>query len=364
MGSRAAVLRGFNQPLQIEEFPLTDPAPGEVIVRIEAAGVCGSDVHMWRGRDPRTPLPLILGHEGVGRVARIGGEKRDLFGKALTEGDRVVWERGVMCGRCYYCVVRKQPALCASRRTYGISISCKEPPHLRGCYAEHIHLMPGAHLIRIEKNVDPRVLVAATCSGATAAHGIEQAAIQPGETVVIIGRGPLGLFALAFALLSGAPRAVVVANRLDEARRALCQRMGADEVLSAEGTTLDERVERVRALTDGLGADVVLECTGSAKPAEEGIRYVRPYGRYLILGIATPVGRVSWLAYEDIARKNVRVQGVWVSDTSHLYRAVQLVLSNRFPFESLVTHTFSLEDATRALEHIEGREAVKAVIVP
>ena len=108
----------------------------------------------------------------------------------------------------------------------------------------------------------------------------------------------------------------------------------------------------------------MLECTGSARAAEEGIKYVRPYGKYLIPGIATPVGTVPISLFEDLARKNISIQGVWVSDTSHLYRAIRLVMSGRFPCDALVTHTFPLERATEALEKIENREAVKAVLIP
>lgn len=150
MKARAAVLEKFGEPLVMKEFDVSPLAEGEVLARIDAAGVCGSDVHIWKGNDPRTPVPIILGHEGVGRIADLGSETCDVFGRELRVGDPVVWERGIMCGKCYYCVVRKQPALCPTRKTYGISVSCKEPPHLRGCYAEYIHLMSGVHLIKLD----------------------------------------------------------------------------------------------------------------------------------------------------------------------------------------------------------------------
>ena len=170
MTGRAAVLAEFNKPLQLREFPLTPLAEGETRVRIEAAGVCGSDVHMWLGRDPRCPLPMILGHEGVGRIHEIAGEKKDLLGRKLEPGDLVMWERGIMCGKCYMCVVKKQPALCLTRQTYGISLSCKNPPHFTGNYGEYLHLRSGCHFLRIDGKVDPAVLVQASCSGATSAR--------------------------------------------------------------------------------------------------------------------------------------------------------------------------------------------------
>lgn len=347
----------------MREFPIGPLTEQEVLVKILAAGVCGSDVHMWRGKDPRTPLPLILGHEGIGEVAEIGGAKEDVLGRRLKAGDVVMWERGIMCGRCYYCVIKKQPALCPQRKTYGISVSCKEPPHLRGCYAEYIHLLPGAHIIRLEGDLDPATLVAASCSGATAAHTVELCDVKQGDTVLVQGPGPLGLFAVALAIDRGA-EVHVIGVAADRGRLELCREFGAAGALIVEETTAEERWEYVLEVTEGRGADVVIDCTGIPAAGREGIKLTAPYGVYALPGIATPVGEVPFSLYEDVARKNVRIQGVWVSDTSHLYQSIRLVRSGRFPFEKLVTHRFSLEEATAALETMESREAIKAVLIP
>ena len=362
--AKAAVLTRFNEPLELQEFEVGPLGEGEVLVKITAAGVCGSDVHMWHAKDPRTPLPIILGHEGVGEIAQIGGRKADVFGRELKPGDKVMWERGIMCGKCYYCVVKKQPSLCPSRKTYGISLSCKESPHLRGCYAEYLHLLPNAHMIRIDDDIDPAVLVPASCSGATGAHAVELADVAPGDNVVIIGPGPVGLYILAMVLERGAAKVIVLGTDADAMRLQWCREFGAQETISVSQTTLEQRVDRVRELTNGLGANVVFECTGVRAAAEEGLHYVAPYGTYLIPGIATPVGESTIRFFEQIARKNVRLQGVWVSDTGHLYRAIQLVLSRRYPFEKVITHRFGLEEATKALETVAAREAMKAVLVP
>ena len=120
MKVKAVVLKEFNQPLVIEEGELASLKDGEILVRITASGVCGSDVHMWKGKDPRTPLPLILGHEGVGVVEEVKGEKKDIFADKIKPGDFVIWDRGVTCGNCYFCVVKKEPSLCPKRQVYGI----------------------------------------------------------------------------------------------------------------------------------------------------------------------------------------------------------------------------------------------------
>lgn len=364
MKAKAAVLTAFEQPLEMTDFEVCPLAEGEVLVKITAAGVCGSDVHMWHGKDPRTPLPMILGHEGVGEVADIGGERLDLLGRPLKPGDKVMWERGAMCGHCYYCVVRKQPSLCPHRKTYGISFSCAEPPHLRGCYAEYLHLQRTAHFLRIDDAIDPAVLVAASCSGATAANAIELSRIRAGDVVLVVGPGPLGLFAMAMALKAGASRVYTVGVEADKARLELASEFGAADALCTADTTAQQRAEFLNDVTGGLGPNVVLDCSGSAAALEEYLPLVAPGGVYSIPGIAEPRRQVAVDLFAHFARKSVALQGVWVSDTDHLWQAVQLVLARDLPFEKLVTHTFPLDDATEALQTGAKPEAIKVVLRP
>jgi len=364
MDAKAAVLEEFGAPLEVRRFPLVPLGAGEVRVRLRAAGVCGSDVHMWRGQDPRTPLPLILGHEGVGEVAELRGRKADLFGRDLKEGDPVLWERGVMCGQCYWCLIKKQPALCPQRKTYGISFSCQDPPHLLGCYSEYLHLRAGQPMIRLEPDVRPEVLVAATCSGATAAHAVETCGLGPGDFAVVIGPGPLGLFALALLLEAGAGEVWVAGTSADARRLQTALELGAANALNVSVMGASEIRQCLLDKTRGVGAGVIMDCTGHAPVVSEWIELVAPGGTYSIPGIATPQKEVSLDLFRAIARKNVRLQGVWVSDISHLWRAACLVASGRYPFDRLVTHTFPLQEATRALEVTASKEAVKAVLLP
>jgi len=362
--SMAAVLRAFEQPLEMTEFEVCPLAEGEVLVKIAAAGVCGSDVHMWHGRDPRTPLPMILGHEGVGEIADLAGERLDVLGRPLKPGDKVMWERGAMCGHCYCCVVRKQPSLCPHRKTYGISFSCAEPPHLRGCYAEFLHLQSTAHFIRIDDDIDPAVLVAASCSGATAANAIELSRIRAGDVVLVVGPGPLGLFAIAMALKAGASRVYAIGTEIDKARLELATEFGAAGTLCTADTTAEQRAEYLRDLTGGIGPNVVIDASGAVAAIEEYLPLVAPGGVYSIPGIAEPRRALSIDLFAHFARKSVALQGVWVSDTDHVWQAVQLVLARDFPFEKLVTHRFPLDEAMKGLEAVERSEAVKAVLKP
>jgi threonine dehydrogenase-like Zn-dependent dehydrogenase len=362
MKALAAVMRSFNEPLALEEVEIPRLAPGQVLVEIEAAGVCGSDVHMWRGKDPRTPLPMIPGHEGVGRIADLNGPKRDLHGLPVALGDRIIWDRGVTCGHCYYCAVLKEPLLCLHRWVYGIHRSLGQPPHLNGCYASHLILDSRTHLLALADDEDPALFVAASCSGATAAHAFDLSPVQVGDVVVVLGPGPLGAFCVALARAGGAEQVVVVggtARRLD-----LCRRLGATVALNRRQTDAEERAGVVQGLTHGRGADLVVEASGSLAAAAEGLRLLRGGGTLSLVGFGTPVGDMTFPPFELVVRKNARIQGVWVSDARHILGAVSLVRQHRQEFSHLVTHRFALGDATLALEAVAHRQAMKAVLLP
>jgi threonine dehydrogenase-like Zn-dependent dehydrogenase len=366
MKATAAIMRAFNAPLSLENVEVPPLAPGQVLVQVEVAGVCGSDVHMWRGHDPRTPLPIILGHEGLGRVVDAHDEKRDVHGRPVRPGDRVLWERGVTCGRCYYCAVLKQPSLCPHRWAYGIHPSFDRPPHLNGCYASHIVLDPATHLISLEgllaEGDDPAPLVAASCSGATAAHGFDLLPAHVGDTVVILGPGPLGAFSVLLARAAGAGEIIVIGGtgpRLD-----LCARLGATTLLNRRETDAARRLEVVRDLTHGRGADLVVEASGAVDAAREGLALARPGGALSLVGFGAPVGEMALLPFEDLVRRNVRVQGVWVSDVTHTLQAMALVRRYAADLAGFVSHRFPLAGATQALEAVAGRDALKAVLLP
>jgi len=358
----AAVLTAFGQPLERREVPLPRPAHGEVLVRILVAGVCGSDVHMWRGQDPRTPLPITLGHEGVGQVLETAGSRKTVDGRELKPGDVVIWNRGVVCGRCYWCTVARTPALCPNRWAYGIHRSFDYGAHLNGCYADHILLHRDTDILLAPDGVAPETLVAASCSGATAAHAFDLCPCHPGDTVLIQGVGPLGAFAVAFARASGAGQIIVVGGT--DSRLQLCRALGATTLLNRGQLTIQERRDAVMDLTEGRGVDLAIEASGSVEAVQEALPLIRVGGSYAIAGIAEPRDPIPFELFRDLARRNLHLQGVWVSDTRHLRQAVSLVTRDPGPFEAMVTHRFALSQATEALEAVENRLAMKAVICP
>ncbi|MDK2878234.1 MAG: hypothetical protein PWR06_950 [Thermoanaerobacteraceae bacterium] len=358
----AMVLEEFNKPLVLREFPEPDLKPGEVLVKIEAAGVCGSDVHMWRGNDPRTPLPIILGHEGVGRVKKINGKKRTVLGEKIKEGDMILWNRGVSCSHCYFCSVKKEPSLCTNRWVYGINVSCGEPPHLKGCYAEEVLLSSDTDIFKVPESVDPAVLVPVSCSGATIAHAFDLAKPEEGDKILIQGPGPLGIFATAFAKAYGASEIIIIGGT--EERLEMAKRFGATFTINRKKLSPEQRKEMVMERTHGLGADIAVEATGQPDAVSEGIDLVRRGGKYLMAGFGDPNGTVTLDCYKDIAHKNINIQGVWVSDTKHTHMALKLLLNNLKLFSELVSHRLPLDKANEALELMESKKATKVVLTP
>ena len=363
--AKSSVLEQFNAPLQLREFPL--PAqlePGAALVRTEMAGICGTDVHLWKGELPMK-LPVILGHETVGRIERLGeGLERDWSGQPLRVGDRVTWNSTTSCGQCFYCAVKKQPTRCPQRRAYGIGYRCDEPPHFLGGYAEFHYLRPRASIFKLPDDLPTEAVIGAGCALITAIHGVERTGIAWQDTVVVQGAGPVGIAALAVARSAGAGEIIVIGgpkHRLEMARR-----FGADHVIDLDAMDGPAaRIAAVRALTGGHGADAVLECVGLPAAVPEGMEMCRDGGKYLVLGHYCDAGPVSFNPH-IITRKQLQVSGSWSSEPRHLQAAIEFLRRNqeRFPFASMVTHRFALEQANEALATTAQWLAAKSVLVP
>ncbi|GBC76611.1 5-exo-hydroxycamphor dehydrogenase [bacterium HR08] len=362
--AKAAVMPDFHRPLEIREYPLPEALdPGMVLVRVEMAGICGTDVHLWKGQLP-IPRPLILGHETVGTIVKLGeGVTTDWTGVPLSEGDRVTWYAGRLCGQCFYCVRKRQPTRCLKRRAYGITYACDTPPHFLGGYAEYHVLLPGSAIFKLT-DLSTEMVIGAGCALNTAVHGIERVGISWGDIVVIQGSGPVGLAALAVAKTAGAHLTIVIggpAHRLE-----LAKQFGADQTISIEDVPdPGERIERVRSLSGGYGADVVIECVGIPSAVAEGWEMCRDGGKYLVLGHYGDAGPTA-LNPHVITRKQLTVYGSWASEPRHMAMALEFLrrAGDRFPFDRLVSHRFSLDRAAEALEATARWTSIKSAIVP
>jgi len=363
--ARASILEKFKAPLRLVDLPLPSRLePGAALVRTEMAGICGTDVHLWKGELP-IALPVILGHETVGRIEHLGeGLDRDWTGQPLQAGDRVTWNSSTSCGRCFYCAEKRQPTRCPHRRAYGIGYRCDQPPHLLGGYAEFHYLRPGTNIFKLPDDLATEAVIGAGCALITAIHGVERTGISWRDSVVVQGAGPVGIAALAVAKSAGAGLVVVIGG--PKHRLEMAKRFGADHTIDLE--TIPEpaaRLEAVRKLTGGYGADAVLECVGNPAAVVEGMEMCRDGGKYLVLGHYCDAGPVAFNPHV-ITRKQLQVFGSWSSEPRHLRAAIEFLrgTSEQFPFASMVTHRFSLEQANEALATTGSWQSAKSVIVP
>lgn len=362
--AKASVLTAFNAPLELRDLPLPSPVePGAALVRTEMAGICGTDVHLWKGQLP-IALPVIMGHETVGRIVELGaGLERDWTGQPLALGDRVTWNSAVSCGTCYYCAEKKQPTRCAQRRAYGIGYRCDQPPHLLGGYAEFHYLRPRTTIFKLPDDLPTESVIGAGCALITAIHGVERTGIAPQDNVVVQGAGPVGIAALAVAKSAGAGQVIVIGG--PQARLDMAKRFGADHVINIDDVRdAQARLDAVRQLTGGYGADVVLECVGIPNAVVEGMELCRDGGKYLVLGHYCDAGPVMWNPHV-ITRKQLQVFGSWSSEPRHLKQAIEFLRANqqRFPFHEMVSHRFTLDRANEALALTANWQSAKSVFV-
>lgn len=364
----AMVVEKFGEPLVYREFDLPEVRGGEVRIRILTCGICGSDVHIWKGEDERSRLPMILGHEGIGFVDAVNPGRTDIFHHQLEVGDLVVWNRGVSCKNCYECLVKRRTYSCKNRWTYGLSRSINEYPHLSGGYASHMLLTPETEIAcivprdQVDPNKDYIPYVSACCAGTTTACAFEQVRVESGDTVLIQGPGPLGLYAVLFARECGASNIIVIGGTQE--RLDLCKKAGATHVINRRTVSREKRAELIAQITGGRGADAVFELSGTAEAVEEGLGYVAVNGTYASAGIAVDVGNVSINWFRSVVRKNVTIKGIWVGDMKNTWQAVKVYERHQEVLDPMITARIPLKDATKALGMMESKEAMKIALVP
>ena len=371
---KAAVITKPNE-IEIQNFSKPKVADDAILVKIKACGVCGTDVHIFRGHQKTTPFPLIPGHEFSGVVEELGknaNESLVVHSGELAEGDIVTVVPGLPCGRCYYCKnMPHYPNLCTSRLVYGGSRTSKNPPHLYGGFAEYIYIEPQSWVYKLPKGM-PFEVGALAEPMAVATRALERAFMPGipfagkgfgiGATVLVQGAGPIGLLTIAAAKVAGAGKVIVI-DRVDQRLR-MAKRMGADEIVDMrEFKTPQDRVKRVLELTHGVGADVVVECAGVPAALPEGIEMTRRAGKYVEVGHFTDPGGVE-IRPHMICFKDIDLLGSWVYPLTQFRSSLAVLNSGRFPFVELFTHKFKIDDAQKAIEVSEKGECIKALIMP
>lgn len=364
MNGKAAIFTDVGKPLEFRDYPLPEVEPGAMLVKISMANICGSDLHFLKGQGPGVPrgIPQILGHEMTGQVARLGREvKTDSLGQPLREGDRVVYAYFRGCGTCWMCL-EGQPG-CPNRYAHWIGVSSDNPPHFNGAYAEYYYLRPGQWVFKVPDELPDTLVSPVNCALAEVIYGLHRTGITLGDSVVIQGAGGLGLYATAVAREMGAGQIIVldrVKDRLD-----LAKAFGADHVFNVDEIDWPQRLEAIRELTGGRGADVVAEFVGSPSVVQEGIEMLRYGGRYLWIGNIN-LGLKGEIDPGQVVRGSRTVFGLVVYEAWVIPRALQFLQRTRtkYPYERIISHTFPLERINEAFEQAYQRRVMRVSLVP
>ena len=353
MGKAAVFVEA--QHFEMTELPTPEVEPGGILVEITSAGICGSDLHYWRGEMKPIlkgqPGPVILGHEMTGVVHTVGqGVTTDSMGRPLREGDRVAYAYFYPCRRCYVCL-RGELNNCPDRFRFRASI--EEYPYCSGGYAEYYYLHPGHFVFQVPEELPDEAVTAANCAVSQVIYGLHQAGIRMGDNIVIQGTGGLGIYATAAAKEMGAGQVITIdglSNRLE-----LAQQCGADHTVNInEYTTPESRVERVKELTQGRGADVVLEVVGYPQVVPEGLEMLRPGGTFVEIGNIWANSKVT-LDMSKILWGVTRIVPTAHYDPYILPVALDFLVrtKDRYPLTKVMSHKFQLEQIHEAFEQAE-----------
>ena len=361
----AAIIPAPNESVELQEVSSPELEPNSALFEVELSEVCGTDVYLQQGRLPDVPYPLIPGHVSVGRLSKIRGQLADVEDRPFREGDRATFlDVHRTCNACWYCLVAKATTRCPRRKVYGITYGLADG--LCGGWAQQIYLKPGTNCIHVD--CEPELFMAGGCALPTALHAIERGEVTLGDTVLVLGSGPVGLNAIIMALQRGALRVLCIGAPEERLRAAL--QAGAAAVLNIEAVDEQKRLEWVREQTGGRGADVTIEATGTPVAVVQAMRFTRDAGRVVIVGQYTDHGpmpfQVAFNPHLDLNKKHLDVRGCWGSDFSHFYRGTQIISdSNRAAkWAEMKLARYDLAHANDALAAVSSGRVLKALIEP
>ena len=354
---RATVLVEPNR-IETWEVEIADPEPGGALVKVVVGGVCGSDVHIMTGEAGIMPFPIILGHEGVGRVEKLGpGVTTDYAGIAVEDGDLVYWSPIALCHRCHSCTVLEETP-CQNSQFFE---HARKPNW--GSYADYAWLPNGLPFFKLPDGADPLAIAALGCALPTVLRGFDRCGpIRIGETVVVQGAGPVGLSAVLVAKLAGASEIIVI-DGVDE-RLETARKLGATATVSLKNDAKTRRDE-IYSRVGPLGPNVVVEAAGALQAFPEGVDLTGNHGRYIVLGLWGAIGTQA-ISPRDTTLKNLTIAGATFPKPKHYHGAMHLAarVQDQYPLAALISHRFSIEQATEALAAVKSGEAIKAVIDP
>jgi threonine dehydrogenase-like Zn-dependent dehydrogenase len=362
MKGKAAIWWEAGKPLEIREYPVPDVRPDGILLRLNLANICGSDIHFVEGRGPRLRggIPQILGHEMMGTIVKIGSEVRtDSLGQPLREGDRLVYSYYSPCGKCWACYTGVPG--CPNRYRRWLGVPADAPPHFNGAFAEYYYLHPGHWTFKVPGELANPMVSPVNCALSQMIYSIHQIGIMLGDTVVIQGAGGLGLYGIAVAKEMGAGRVVSLDRR--EHRLEMARTFGADVTINVERVSQAQRYEMIRDLTRGVGADVVVEVCGVPEMVDEGLRMARIGGRYLLIGNIN-LEMPGQLDPGNAVRMSKTIRAVSVYEQWVIPRALDFLVrtKGKYPFERIISHTFPLVEINQAFDFARSGQPIRVAL--
>lgn len=352
---RAIVARAPHE-FHLEEVAVPVPGPDELLVKVEACGVCASDVKAYKGAesywggptmDAWVKAPFIPGHEFIGHVAALGRGSDERLG--LSVGDRVTADQLVPCETCRYCT-RGQYWMCQVHNMFGYQTATN------GAWAEYMLFPKAARVHKVPADF-PMEIAVLTEPVAGAVHAVERGRIEFGDVVVVSGAGPIGLAMVGLARLKG-PRAVVALD-LDEKRLALARRFGADVAINPSTT---DALAAVKEMTDGYGCDVYFEAAGHPASVGQGLAMVRKLGRFVEFSVFGEAATVDWSLIGE--KKELDIYGSHISPYTYPV-AIDFLHRGLIHMDDVVTHVLPLEKVEEAIHLVaDGKESIKVVLKP
>ena len=361
MNAKAAIFTGAGQPMEIREFPITATPAGYGRSDLIASGVCGTDLHFYRGT-LAVGTPSIIGHEFVGKLTDCDPAEAEQYG--LTIGDNVIADIAVPCGECLLCKTGDDANCVNMGVTNGGSI--EEAPYLWGGYTE-VNYTPLSNLVKIPEGLDPTAVAVFACPGPTAMHafrlgaqaGLDWAQIR---VAVVQGAGPVGSYAAMYMKAMGVPTVYVIAKNVSAEREALLRKMGVDEVYDL--ATDAHITEKLQAENGGLGVDLCYEASGAPNAFPQGMNILRNRGIYLVPGQYSNSGGIE-IQPQLITFKAVRIIGSSQDSMIDVKDYLAFLEANPalVPVIRDLAACYPVSEANKAFEDALAGKNVKTVLV-
>jgi L-iditol 2-dehydrogenase len=336
---KAAVTR-FAKNLKIENVPVPEIEAHEVLIKVRACGICGTDLHIYNGHFP-APMPLIQGHEFSGEIVEVGSAVT-----GVSKGDRVTADINISCGKCFFCRMG-QKLFCEHIVQLGV--------HINGAFAEYVKA-PEVNVYRIPDEMtweEAAYIEPLAC----AIRGQERANVTMGSTVAIIGAGPMGLVHALLSKLNGASKVIITemnASRIEKAKS-----LGIDHVINAAET---DPVQAVKDLTEGRGADFVIEAVGAVPTYQQAFGMVRRGGVLVVYG-AAPADAVLEVKPFEIYSKELTIVSSYAGTYATWLKAINMIASKRINPNDIISKSIPLEQVEAGIQEVIGNKATLKIML-